>query len=202
MLLCHSDSFHSLLFLISEGQFPETKQTRMHSSRMRTARSLTYSVVSDGGGGWWGWGGWWWSAQPPLDADPTHCGQEWHTLVKILPCPKLRLRAVINYCRCSSQLHLKFHEATVLGFFCTERKRIFAAVQCEQQIGLPENPSGSNVTFAQCKPTFNPSHLLYIIVICGLLHCCVNSVERLWWISDVTEVAVAIWWCTVVRVHW
>ena len=63
-----------------------------------------YPVVSDGGGvssqpPW--------RLNPPSDADPPvihagkspppPCGQkEWHALVKIIPCPKLRLRAVTN----------------------------------------------------------------------------------------------------------
>ena len=69
--------------------------TRMHSSRMRTARLLTVSRSAGGG-----------SAQPERpghvtcdacwECHPTPCGQkEWHTLVKILPCRKLR--AVTNW---------------------------------------------------------------------------------------------------------
>ena len=81
--------------------------TRLHSSRMRTARSLTVSPSMlcswgvgglvrglawscGGGGGAWSWG-WYpsmhWGRPPAL-------WTEWQTGVKILPCPKLRLRAV------------------------------------------------------------------------------------------------------------
>ena len=71
----------------------------MHSSRMRTARLLTVSGgrslpnpggvcptrgVCIRGGGW---------------ADPLPLWTEWHTGIKTLPCPKLRLRAV-KLCRC------------------------------------------------------------------------------------------------------
>ena len=56
--------------------------TRMHSSRMRTARSFTVSRSIR-----WGVG------PTPLNADPLRT--EWHTGAITLPCPKLRLRAVI-----------------------------------------------------------------------------------------------------------
>ena len=80
--------------------------TRMHSSRMRTATRWPYPVYLGRG------------VCPThldanlLDADPTDAGpwmqtppwmkaplpgqKEWHLLVKIFPCPKLRLRAVTS----------------------------------------------------------------------------------------------------------
>ena len=76
--------------------------TRMHSSRMHTARSSSRprgvstrhppEQVSP-------WPGTPRAGTPqtrhPPRADPPACGQNsWHTLLKILPCPKLRLRAV------------------------------------------------------------------------------------------------------------
>ena len=97
----------------TETTFP----TRMHSRRMYTARLLTVSCSA--------WGvcpspSWWetspgsrhiplwrqtpvrrqthhrpWGRIPPPEAD-THPWTEWHTGVKTLPCPKLRLRAVIT----------------------------------------------------------------------------------------------------------
>ena len=94
-------------------------KTRTHSSRMHTARSLTYPEVSGGGR----------SAQMqtlpqadtlggrrPLESDTT----EWHTGVKTLPCrPKLRLRVVIKqistcqeFCpreRVSASVHAGIH---------------------------------------------------------------------------------------------
>ena len=59
--------------------------TRMYSSRMRTARSSSrpWGVPHPPG------------ADTPDQAPPAPCGQNaWHTLLKILLCPKLRLRAV------------------------------------------------------------------------------------------------------------
>ena len=82
--------------------------TRLHSSRMRTARVLTVSpsMLCAGGcmvpggrvhgprgvhgyGGWGGGGG----ILACTEADPP-LWTEWQTGVKLLPCPKLRLRAV------------------------------------------------------------------------------------------------------------
>ena len=113
------------------------KSTRLHSSRIRTACSLTVSpsMLCSGGGGvpgprvmpgpggglcsqggclvlgvclvpegcllWggacsWGWGACWGMGwYPTMYWGRSPCGQNsWHTLLKILPCPKLRLRAV------------------------------------------------------------------------------------------------------------
>ena len=77
-------------------------KTRMHSSRMHTTRLLTISRSIR-----WGWGV---VCPTPLDADhpspmqtpsprcrpPRTPWTEWHTHVKILPCPKLRLRTVMK----------------------------------------------------------------------------------------------------------
>ena len=72
-------------------------QTRMHSSRMRTAHSSSRDGGSPPGtppG----------PDPPPRAGTPAGAGTPWtrppcgqnssHTLLKILPCPKLRLRAV------------------------------------------------------------------------------------------------------------
>ena len=66
-------------------------KTSMHSSKMSTARLLTVSRgIREGGG----------SAQGSVHLSSPHLpppGQNsWHTLVKTLPCPKLRLRAVTS----------------------------------------------------------------------------------------------------------
>ena len=62
-------------------------KTRMHSSRMRTARSSS----RQGGGGFPpGTPG----TRPPRTSPPL---VDRHTPVNILPCPKLRLRAVITF---------------------------------------------------------------------------------------------------------
>ena len=92
------------------GRKTNTSQilTRLHSSRMHTARSLTVSPSMHCAGGVCSQGGAWsggclvGGGVPRLgggiaactEADPP-CGQNsWHALLKILPCPKLRLRAV------------------------------------------------------------------------------------------------------------
>ena len=101
-------------------------KTRLHSSRMHTTRWLTVSpsmlcwgggaclvpgaVPAWSGGTWlgglpswskggkgvpaWSWGVGWY---PSMHWDRPHHGQNsWHTLLKILRCPKHRLRAVIR----------------------------------------------------------------------------------------------------------
>ena len=79
--------------------------TRLHSSRMRTARSLTvFPSIFCSGGGVWSQGG----CLVPGGYPSMHWGRppppwtEWQTGVKILPCPKLRLRAVISHTSPSS----------------------------------------------------------------------------------------------------
>ena len=79
-------------------EVPHVALYYMHSSRMRTARSFTVSNRIR------------WRGALPLDADPLldadpsppdadpRGQKEWHALVKILPCPKLRLRAVKIFC--------------------------------------------------------------------------------------------------------
>ena len=86
-------------------------KTRMHSSRMRTTRSLTVcrsrSICPGRRGSAC-------HACPPPRTPPPHATHplpcsprharprwtEWQTGVKILPCPKLRLRAVITFQIC------------------------------------------------------------------------------------------------------
>ena len=124
-------------------------ETRLHSSRMRTARSLTVSpsmlcarggclllggvpapeggagacsggCLVQGGGAWSGgyacsWGGTCsglCGIPACTEADPLPpCGQNsWHTLLKILPCPKLRLRAIIKngfICDCKTNEYMQ-----------------------------------------------------------------------------------------------
>ena len=66
------------------GQFINyINNARMHCSRMRTARSS-----SRPGGGV--------STYPPGTRHPSREQNSWHTLVKILPCPKLLLQVVIR----------------------------------------------------------------------------------------------------------
>ena len=65
------------------------KLTRLHSSRMHTARSLT---VSPGPGRGEGVSQHALRQTPSARRPPLPCGQNsWHTLLKILPCPKLCL---------------------------------------------------------------------------------------------------------------
>ena len=103
-------------------------QTRMHSSRMHTARGVgcvcTWSrgvcTWSLGGvylvpGGWtWSWtGGGICPGTPPCEQN------SWHTLLKILPCPKLRLRVVKmqhSTFLCSTQIKSSVLRLT----FCSE----------------------------------------------------------------------------------
>ena len=65
-----------------------TLLTRMHSSRMHIARSLTVSPSMHCAGGCLVPGG---GVYPPCEQN------SWQTLLKILPCPKLRLRAVTTW---------------------------------------------------------------------------------------------------------
>ena len=70
--------------------------TRMHTTRMRTTRSLPYRGVCVQG-------------DPPRQRPPPPCEQDdWHTPVKTLPCPKLRLRAVIKHWKDKILLLLNF----------------------------------------------------------------------------------------------
>ena len=71
-------------------------QTRMHSSRMRTARAFTVCRSLLLGGCTWSWGVY--LPGPGEGGGTPPCGQNsWHTLLKLLPCPKPRLRAVITF---------------------------------------------------------------------------------------------------------
>ena len=70
-------------------------KTRMHSSGMRTARLLTISHNARGGG----------LPNSFLDADPPDAGDP---LVRIIPCPRLSLRAVINYRRDGKDKNVSF----------------------------------------------------------------------------------------------
>ena len=87
-------TYDALDMSIKSGAPPPSQltalQTRMHSSRMRTASNsgrrsggLHQAPTSPR------------SRHPPGSRHPPPRGQNsWHTLLKILPCPKLRLRAV------------------------------------------------------------------------------------------------------------
>ena len=101
----------------------EQNETRLHSSRMHTARSLTVSpsmlcsggaclvpgdgacprggaclVTGEGVGVVPAWSRVCVYGIPACTEADTPCGQNsWHTLLKILPCPKLRLRAVTKW---------------------------------------------------------------------------------------------------------
>ena len=92
---------------------------RLHSSRMHTARLLTVSPSmhcaggSARGGSCMVPGGLLHGGVPGLGGGGilacteahSPCGQNcWHTLLKILPCPKLRLRAVIKTARAFLQI--------------------------------------------------------------------------------------------------
>ena len=139
----------------------EISETRMHSSRMRTART----TIRGGGVGWvgmylvlggctwsrggtWSWGVYlvlgggvpgpmgctWSQGDVPgpgggvpgpggtLSGTPPPLWTEWQTGVKILPCPRLRLRAVISTCDLGL-LQYKwsiFYEQTLrIQTFCT-----------------------------------------------------------------------------------
>ena len=77
---------------VSSLKYINIESTRMHSSRMRTARGssrllgVSASVHSGIRPRVWAWRPpWVWAWRPP-----------WVWLLKILPCPKLRLRAVIK----------------------------------------------------------------------------------------------------------
>ena len=107
------------VFTVLSLEFLRSAQTRMHSSKMRSLHLLTISHCIPCISGWGvGWG--WvcptppWSCRPSPDADrllackpPWSCGPEKHavqnitlldrkTPVKILPCSKLCLAAVIS----------------------------------------------------------------------------------------------------------
>ena len=76
-----NNSYTSFLFTNKHLLYlQKSTTTRMYSSRMRTARS---SSRPSGGG---------FSTRRP----PPRGQNSWHTLLKILPCPKLRLRAVTS----------------------------------------------------------------------------------------------------------
>ena len=106
----------SVIDMYHQSRFSKTHKTRLHSNRMRTARALTISPsmlcggggVCSGGcllqrGGVCSWGvsapggclpggypSMHWGRPPPCEQN------SWHMPMKILPCPKLRLRAAIR----------------------------------------------------------------------------------------------------------
>ena len=60
--------------------------------------------------------------RPPGPGTPPTCGQNsWHTLLKILPCPKIRLHAVINvysHVTLESPVCLPFRKGWMLPYSC------------------------------------------------------------------------------------
>ena len=113
---------------------------------MRTARVLTVSRSIGGG-----------SVQSPLDADPPPGGQkEWQMLVKILPCPKLRLRATINLLLARLQSAYSFNEG------CRKFGERFSCFMITNQLSCDEtSSSGGYILFFQ-------QFMIYVVVTSSL----------------------------------
>ena len=128
------------------------KSTRLHSSRMHIARLLTVSpsMHCTGGGVCSVGGAWSWGvcssgevvSQHALRQTPPHCEQNsWHTLLKILPCPKLRLRAVISIHNWEQLCKLSLSISLSGGWPASMKRPVFAASLTESQTEVV--PSGS-----------------------------------------------------------
>ena len=119
---------------------------------MRTARSSSRP------------GGLYTPAPPPDQAPP--CGQNsWHTLLKILPCPKLRLRAVIKHSKICCYLWILFSDLGHLNFKRASRTWLLLAQMGHQLSKLNDIPENLNHVLFSTVTIFYYYYSIFFVIV-------------------------------------